>query len=257
MLHGIDHIAIAVADLDAAARDLEQRLGLAAGGGGRHEGMGTSNRIAWLADGSYLELIAVDDAKEAAGWPMGVAAVEALDRGGGFAAVALDDRPLEPDVRALTGAGSQLGAVTHGSRVRPDGELVEWWSAVPPRIGADGVPFLIEHAMTGVEWGAEALAERAAYRHPIGSPVGLVGLDLAADDPSDLAAEYHRQVGVDIRSVADSAVATVGRHVLRLVPRQLAQAPAVVRLAADADPRDADLLGVRFSVEQAAPDSFR
>jgi hypothetical protein len=38
MLLGIDHLVIAVRDPDAAASTLEQDLGIAFTGGGRHEG---------------------------------------------------------------------------------------------------------------------------------------------------------------------------------------------------------------------------
>src|SRR6187200_3375449 len=62
----IDHAIWATSDLDAAAARFEREYGLAATGGGRHEGMGTENRIVPLG-GGYLELLAVADADEAAG----------------------------------------------------------------------------------------------------------------------------------------------------------------------------------------------
>ena len=57
MLVGIDHLVIAVADPDAAADELSETLGIPAGGGGRHDHLGTYNRLIWLGD-TYLELIA-------------------------------------------------------------------------------------------------------------------------------------------------------------------------------------------------------
>lgn len=251
MLHGIDHIAIAVPDPDAAAADLERQLGLAAQGGGKHEGFGTRNRLVWLADGSYLELIGVDDEAQALNWAMGAAAVTALHRGGGFAAYALDDRPLEPDVRVLQGYGSQIGEPVHGSRRRPDGEVVEWWTAVPPRIGPDGLPILIEHTMVGAEWGAEILDERAAYAHPIGSPVRLVSLELAVAEPVASAAEHSKQLGMTFSSIGGAVVCSIGQHVVRLVRASDADAPALITLAAAAPPRSAVLFGVKFTIEQA------
>ncbi|HET8586818.1 MAG TPA: VOC family protein [Candidatus Limnocylindria bacterium] len=250
MLHGIDHVVIAASDPDEVARRLEGELGLAVGGGGQHQRLGTFNRIFWLADGSYLELMGVDDPDEAAAWAMGQAAVEVLAAGGGFAGYALDDRPLVPDVNVLRGYGSEIGDPMEGTRVRLDGEVVEWRTALPPRIGPEGLPFLIEHVMTGAEWGADALAERAAFRHPIGSPVMLAGLDIAADDPAALAAEYSKQLGIEMRWIGDSVVASVGQQTIRLVPRHLADAPVVVRLGADAAPRTLDLFDLRFVVER-------
>jgi hypothetical protein len=73
----IDHVIWATADLDAAAERLERSHGLRAEGGGRHDGMGTHNRIVPLGRG-YLELLAVADAEEAAGSALGRAVTERL-----------------------------------------------------------------------------------------------------------------------------------------------------------------------------------
>ena len=195
MIRGIDHLVIACADPDAAATELESALGLTAAGGGRHEGMGTFNRIVWLADGSYLELIGVEDREAALGTPVGAAVVATLDaHGGGLATWALRDDELEVTVNGLP-EGS-FGPVVHGSRKRPDGELVEWWAAFPQApLAPAGVPFLIQHAYVGAEWSRAALAERASFRHPIGSPVILARLDLATGDPPSTAAVAARAAG--------------------------------------------------------------
>jgi Glyoxalase-like domain len=89
----IDHVILATADLDAAAQRLEREHGLRAVGGGRHEGLGTYNRIVPLG-GGYLELLAVADAEEARRSPLGSAVLERIARTGdglmGWA-VAVDD----------------------------------------------------------------------------------------------------------------------------------------------------------------------
>ena len=253
MIRGIDHLVIACADPDAAASELESALGLAAEGGGRHAGRGTFNRIAWLADGAYVELIGVDDPDAAIEQPVGAAAVRALEaQGGGLATYALRDDDLEVTAATLGAAGS-LGPVTHGSRERADGDVVEWWTAFPTvDLAPDRTPFLIEHAYAGSEWSPSALAERATFRHPIGSPVRLARLDIATDDPPSTAAAIHEHLGVDFWAVADLAVADVGPHVIRLVPRREMAVPAVITLAAEIEaPRTAELLGMRFDVERA------
>jgi hypothetical protein len=251
VLHGIDHVLIATADPEAAARELEEELGLRATGGGHHAGLGTWNRLVFLNDGSYLELIGVENADEAGRWAVGVATMEALAQGGGFAGYALDCRPIDADVRVLTGYGSRIGRVVAGSRRREDGELVAWRSALPPRIGAHGIPFLIEHLASGVEWSPEAVAERARFAHPIGSRVLLSALELPVPGPESLAADYARDLGVTMRIVGGAVVATVGRHLVRLV-RRTDDAPVTLRLVAEAASRQVDLLGVRFSFERAA-----
>ncbi|MDQ4034520.1 MAG: VOC family protein [Chloroflexota bacterium] len=252
MIRGIDHLVIACADPDEAASELESAIGLTAAGGGRHAGLGTFNRIAWLADGSYLELIGVEDREMALRTPVGAATVATLDAaGGGLATWALRDDEVELTVGALP--EDAFGPVTHGSRTRPDGEAVEWWAAFPQApLGPSSVPFLIRHAYVGAEWSHAALAQREAFRHPIGSPVALARLDLATNDPPSTAALLHEQLGLDFWAVADLAVADLGTHVVRLAPRGEMPVPAVVTLAADIDaPRTVELLGMRFDVERA------
>ncbi len=255
MIRGIDHLVIACADPNAAAAELESSLGLACTGGGRHAGRGTWNRLAWLADGSYIELIGVEDRDLAMQGPTGAAAVAVLDAGdAGLATYALRDDALETTVSAVRAGGSSIGPVTHGSRVRDDGELVEWWAAFPEApLGPDAPPFLIQHAAVDAEWGPAAMAERAAFIHPIGSPVILARLDVATNDPPSSAAILHEQLGLDFWAVADLAVADVGPHVLRLVPRREMPVPAVVTLGADVGASQTfELLGMRFDVERVA-----
>jgi hypothetical protein len=93
----IDHVIYATTDLDAAARRVEQQLGLVAVGGGRHDGIGTHNRIVRLGRG-YLELLAVADADEAAGSELGAALMARIETAGeglmGWAVVVDDVAPV-------------------------------------------------------------------------------------------------------------------------------------------------------------------
>jgi Glyoxalase-like domain len=252
MPQGIDHIVLAAPELDAAAGELGEALGIAFTAGGQHPGAGTSNRIAFLGD-AYLELIGVDDERLAEQRPIGAAALRALQAGGGLATYALVDDRLETTVAELQANGSGIGPVEAGSRQRPDGERVEWWTATFERLGPDRPPFLIRHSLAGAEWGAEALEQRRAYRHPIGSTVRLVRLDIATADPPGLAAEYHAELGLEFWAVADLAVTSVGQHTIRLRPDGEMQFPAAVLLGAEVPaPRSVEALGVRFLIEPVA-----
>lgn len=254
MIRGIDHLVIATADPDAAAAELESTLGIVSTGGGRHPGRGTWNRIAWLADGSYLELIGIDDRALALEDPIGRAVASVLDgNGAGLATYALRDDELEATVQALRGTESRIGDVTHGSRTREDGETVEWWTAIPAApLGPAAAPFLIQHAYQGSEWGADALAARAGFRHPIGSPVVLQRLDVASAEPLASAARVNEALGLDVTAVADLAVCSLGPHVLRFVPRREMAVPAVITLGAEVEsPVTTELLGLRFNIERA------
>ena len=249
MPSAIDHLVIAVADPESAAVELAERVGIATSGAGRHPGAGTYNRVAFLG-APYLELIGVEDPKLAAGVPVGRATLAALELGGGLATYALLDDAVETTAAALTANGSSLGPVTHGSRERPDGDLVEWWTAMPPELGPARPPFLAKHRYAGAEWGREALAAREAFVHPIGSAARLVRLDIATDDPPRTAAEYATTVGLEFWSVADLAVCTLGPHTIRLVPTREMPVPAVVVIGARVrEARTIEAFGLRFDIE--------
>jgi hypothetical protein len=246
MASGIDHIVLAVADPDAAVAELERVVGLTCTGGGRHEGLGTANRIAFLADGSYVELMAVEDEDEAGGWPMGAATLRALGQSRGLAAWALEDDNLPITVASLRAAGSSIGPISPAARRRADGEIVRWWTAVAEPLAADGLPFLIRHARYGPEWGPAAVAARAGIPHPAGSPVVLRGLDLAVADPHRLAAVQRDELGIEYRLVVDAAVAPVGRHVIRLVAATSGAPQVSVRLTVSGAARRVEALGAEW-----------
>lgn len=245
---GIDHVVIAVADPDAAAAELTERVGLAFTGGGRHLGLGTFNRLAFLGD-AYLELIGVEDAEAAQGWAVGRAVVRSLEGGGGFVTYALADDRITHTVAHLQANGSAIGPAIHGSRQGSDGEAVEWWTATPPELGPELPPFLIKHAAWGAEWGAEALAARRAFAHPIGSPATLIGLTLAVPDPVALATSCVAEAGMAFAWFGASAVATIGRHVVRLMAAgNDSEQPTLWIAASVAGPRSTTTMGVQFVV---------
>jgi hypothetical protein len=73
----IDHVIYAAEDLDVAAARIESDLGLSVRQGGRHEGLGTENRIVPLG-GGYLELLGIADPDEAAASHFGRGLIERL-----------------------------------------------------------------------------------------------------------------------------------------------------------------------------------
>ena len=166
----LDHVLIAVTDLAAAARELETRYGLASIDGGKHPGWGTANRIVPL-DESYLELVAVVDAAEAAQSAFGrwVAAAAPAEPGSRLFGWVVRAHELDDVVRRL---GLTVEA---GSRAAPSGQLVRWRSAGIEQAAAESLlPFFIE-------WGSETpLPGRAAVTHPAGS-VAITRLELAGD----------------------------------------------------------------------------
>ena len=217
---GIDHLVIAVNDPDAAAAGLERELGLAFTGGGRHEAVGTWNRLAFLGD-SYLELIGVFDpglVRANPGFAVGQAALDVLDAGReGLAtwAVAVDDCGVE--VARLRHRGSAIGDPVPGSRIRPDGEVVRWVTAFPS-LGLEQPPFLIEHEMAGAEWGPAAIAERRAFSHPGLGRARLGRLILPVADPVAYADRCEDTVGIRFRADLSGWTAHCGFDTVHLHP---------------------------------------
>jgi hypothetical protein len=194
----IDHLVIAVGSVEAAAEALGRDLGLAVTGGGRHEAMGTYNRLTFLGD-TYVELIGVFDRElvlSSTTFAVGRAALAQLEGAGdGLATWAIACDSVADEVAALRGHGSPIREPVEGSRTRADGEVVRWVTAFPA-LGPERPPFLIEHEAAGAEWGAEARTTRAAFRHPGGGAVRLRGLELPVGAASAVAGEFGTVLGI-------------------------------------------------------------
>lgn len=249
MFLGIDHLVIAVADPVDAAAQLEGELGLLATGGGRHEALGTFNRLVWLGD-SYLELIGVfDQALAKSSW-IGAPTLRTLDAGGGLATWAIATDELERDVATLRANGSDLGDPIVGERRRADDAIARWRLSIPRRLGPIDPPFLIEHDPAAAEWTPADRAARGAQEHPVGGPVRLEVLELTTDDVNATIQRFLRTAGLRFRpslSGGRSRDTDVGRQVVRLHPRRGGSGSAVIHLGApEAEQRTVELVGCRW-----------
>ena len=65
----LDHLVVAARTLAEGTAYVTHRLGVAPGGGGRHPGMGTHNRVLGLGRSLYLEVIAIDPQAPVPEWP--------------------------------------------------------------------------------------------------------------------------------------------------------------------------------------------
>ena len=151
----LDHILIAVSDLEAAAREVEARHGLASVEGGRHEGLGTANRIVPLGE-TYLELVTVVDEGEAAQSGFGSWVADGdLPRLLGWC-MRTDD---------LDAVADRLGlVVADGARTHPDGTVLRWRMAGLERSADEPLlPFYIEWGQ-GTPYPGEALGQSATIR---------------------------------------------------------------------------------------------
>ena len=129
----LDHLVIAVADLDAAFADYS-RLGFTVIRGGEHQNGVTHNVLVVLEDGAYLELIAFKKPEPGNRWS------DVYHRAGeGFLDHALLPGDIDADVRAAQARGLDIADPVAGGRFRPDGARLDWKTARAP--GSD-VPFL-------------------------------------------------------------------------------------------------------------------
>jgi hypothetical protein len=232
MLLGIDHLVLAVEDPDSAAATLETDLGLQAAGGGRHDSLGTFNRLIWLGD-SYIELAGVFDRALAERNWFGRTMLEALARGGGLATWAIAVDGLDSQVRWIAGDVGFVGPLD-GERRRADGRVVRWRLVHPPS-PSPTIPFLIEHDVEGAEWTPTERAERAAEAHPVGGPVRLAALEIQTASPAAAAARLRSLLGTSAEPAGRSEVRVrVGVDVIRFVGARADAGPSrIVDLVAD------------------------
>jgi hypothetical protein len=132
----VDHVIYGTADLDATAARLRAQLGLLATDGGRHDGLGTRNRIVPLGDGSFLELLAVADPGEATRSKLGAALQAAIARGEGLLGWAVAVEDLQPVVERL---GTPI---THVGRQGMTARL----TGLDEALAEPSLPFFIERA---------------------------------------------------------------------------------------------------------------
>lgn len=159
-----DHIAVCCTDLEAGVVAIETALGVPLAGGGRHDSMGTHNRLLSLGGRDYLEVIAIDPAAPPPGRPRWFA----LDHFTG------PPRPVAWVMRCddldheLARLGPGPGVATEVAR-----GPYRWRMAVPPngRLPFEGVhPALIEwqgaHPALSLPESGCRLA-RLTVRHPL------------------------------------------------------------------------------------------
>ena len=163
MLTAIDHIIIGVHDLDRAAGQFSQKLGLLASGGGIHPSGGTANRIIVIGD-TYLELIAVHVPAEAQ-----QSVVERLAKGEGYLNVALASNNIEAEGASMRKRGVSIIGPKLGELRSSDGRSRGWSSInVEQPVLAQRYPFLIQHDSTGEERRYRLAGWTTPPEHPLG-----------------------------------------------------------------------------------------
>jgi len=205
----VDHVLLPVADLEAGARKMYERHGLAGLTGGRHPNVGTANVIVPLGL-QYLELIAVVDPQEAAASRLGARVARALGEGRTFVAWALRTTDLDAVRAKLLGAGWDIPPIVEGSRKRPDGQVLNWRTQ-DVDFGTDltALPFVIEWRIPAGSHPGEAAA---AHR---GGPAALRRVVVGARDPARVRDQLELLLGAsDLYEVRESGADAVEELVL-------------------------------------------
>jgi len=136
MFTGIDHIVVAVADLESAIKDYTE-LGFAVVRGGKHP-RGSHNALIGFADGAYFEILAFYEPMPEHRW------WHPTQRGGGVADFCMMTNDLQGDTIALRGAGADMSDPRPGARARPDGYQIRWVSSIPVAQFSRLMPFVIK-----------------------------------------------------------------------------------------------------------------
>lgn len=179
MILGADHIVVLVNDLDAAIGTY-RHLGFNAQAGGEHPTTGTHNALIALADGIYLELLAFKNPTlaEQSLWRDGMRMLHVRE---GFAAYVLSSNDLPKDVERLKTQGIDIANPNPGSRVRPDGQTVQWQTAIIDGTPTGIMPFLIQDETPRslrIQAASEGLGARARLSQIV---VAVKQLDAALD----------------------------------------------------------------------------
>ena len=182
MLRGIDHLVIAVPDLDAAVKTYRD-LGFTVVAGGRHTGVGTDNALIAFRDSSYLELVGFYEPRPDHRW------WAPLHKGGGLVDFCLQTDDLAGDAAMLRGAGVDMGDLEPRHRRRPDGIEVGWVCALARGVHRGVAPFLLAE-----ETGRD---ERVPRQRAHGNGVTGVGrVTVAVHDLSAVRGWYETALGV-------------------------------------------------------------
>jgi catechol 2,3-dioxygenase-like lactoylglutathione lyase family enzyme len=187
----LDHIVIAVHDLDAAVADY-RALGFQVAIGGRHPGRTSHNALVVIADGAYLEIIAWTAPAPEERWYRRL-----RDHGEGLVDFAL----LPPSTaQALAEARARgldtLVGPVDGGRVRPDGAQLLWQTA---RHATPDLPFLCGDITPR----ALRVPEGSVREHPNGAQ-GVASLTVAVHDLDASLGRYKALLGPGLQETADS-----------------------------------------------------
>ncbi|MBN9062936.1 MAG: hypothetical protein BGP06_03690 [Rhizobiales bacterium 65-9] len=207
----LDHLVIAVAELDQAVADY-RALGFTVSPGGEHQGGVSHNALIVFRDGSYIELIAFRrTAPENRWWTTLTGAGE------GFVDFAFLPQDVGRDIGVVRARGLAMEGPAPGGRARPDGVRLDWLTAQPP---TTDLPFWCGDVTPR----SLRVPEGALRVHPNGAQ-GVLRLRILVKDVAVSATRYIALLGPhSVAAREGAATVTVGDVVLELSePRDAAE----------------------------------
>jgi len=183
---GLDHLVVAVRDLDAA-KDAYTRLGFTVTPRGRHTELKSANHTVMFQGGDYIELLGIEEQR-----PINAHYAAFLRQREGVAAIALKTADARAARDPLTAAGfTAAETLDFGRPVElPEGTREARFSItqIDPATTPGGRVFLCQHHTGDVVWRPDCL------EHANGA-TGLAAFVIASDDPAATAAVYARLFG--------------------------------------------------------------
>lgn len=195
MLLGIDHLVVAVPDLETARRSYTE-LGFTVVPGGRHP-VGTHNALISFADGSYIELIAFYEPCPDHRW------WAPLQKGGGLVDFCMQTDDLRGDTAAFRQAGVMIDDPKPLTRVRPDGYKLSWVLSIPRDPHRGVAPFLIQDETPR----EERIPRQTGHRNQV---KGIAAVTVAVDDVGTVREWYARVLGAAGGDVGRDDLAAAG-----------------------------------------------
>lgn len=193
----LDHVVIAVRDLDAATAAYAAMLGRTPSWRGRHPAYGTANTLFGL-EHCYLELLALAEPAPPRGDPPPLADALAsylASRSEGIFALAFGSDDLDATAAALVGAGLVPSPIMPGSAMAEDGTTRTWRTFVLDRTATRGVTvFAIQHDRLGA-----AIPPSAAIGDPLATVRAIDHVVLFSDDLAGALALWRDGFGVPER----------------------------------------------------------
>jgi catechol 2,3-dioxygenase-like lactoylglutathione lyase family enzyme len=139
----IDHVTLAGTRLEEMRKAFSAATGISAEYGGRHSNHATEMALASFPDGSYLELMGIQQGADAAAVTSHVWS-RFLQENAGPCAFALRVPDVNAEIQRLSSTGIRVGATEKSGRTRPDGVALSWETADDgPGPRGSLLPFLI------------------------------------------------------------------------------------------------------------------